>query len=82
MKITKNKLKQLIKEEMENTLNEAGGDPRANPTYNLAVKKIMMYLDDALQWPNVRFAGIASNPEGSADDFIVRFEIIGRDPRG
>jgi|6_EtaG_2_1085325.scaffolds.fasta_scaffold23419_3 hypothetical protein len=74
MKITKSQLKQLIKEELESVLNEFR-DPKANPTYDLAVRKITAALDDALQWADVEFAGIGSDPSGSEDDFVVRFRL-------
>ena len=72
MKITKNTLKQLIKEEMEETLNEFR-DPKANPTYDLAVQKIMAAVNDVLQNSDMEYAGIGSAPGGGPDDFVVRF---------
>jgi len=72
MKITKNTLKKLIKEEMEEALNEFR-NPKANPTYDLAVRKIMAAVNDVLQYSDIEFAGIGSAPDGDPDDFVVRF---------
>jgi len=80
MKITKDTLKQLIKEELDAVLNEEPSPAKSNPTYNLAVRKIMSRVEDALKFSDVVFAGIAAGGtyNGKAmgqEDFVVKFEL-------
>ncbi len=81
-RFTKNALKQLIKEELENVLSEEPSPEKAksNPTYNLAVRKITSRVKDALKFSDVVFAGVAAggtyNGEAMGqEDFVVKFEL-------
>ena len=86
MKITKQYLKKLIKEELEHLVEGALVDEAREDVagalfsrapgiedHELALKKIKIYLDDALQ-SGARFAGIESVIGGGAHDFTVKFE--------
>ena len=78
MNITKQQLKRLIKEEMAGILNEEPSPEKAksNPTYNLAVRKIMSRVQDALKFSDVVFAGIRAGGEGlGQEDFVVLFTL-------
>ena len=81
MKITKDVLRQLIKEELAGILNEEPSPEEAmkNPTYNLAIHKITSNVKDALKFSDVVFAGIqsAQHITGDPHDFIVQFEEEG-----
>ena len=82
MKITKDTLRQLIKEELAGILNEEPAPEEAmkNPTYNLAIHKITSNVKDALKFSDVIFAGIAAGGTYNGDamgpeDFVVKFTL-------
>jgi len=86
MKITKQYLKKMIKEELEHLVEgpfdaEERDDVGAAlfrhapgiEDHDLALRKIKIYLEDALQGGG-RFAGIESVIGGGPHDFTVKFE--------
>jgi len=85
MKITKQYLKKMIKEELEHLVEGAFDAEERDDVaralfrrapgiedHDLALRKIKIYLEDALQGGG-RFAGIESGPDGP-HDFTVKFE--------